>query len=361
MKTSGIGITGLGVHLPKDTRTNDWWSDDVVATWTKTADGRQDRPAERPDEIQTEGGRIMLEHMGRYRDDPFRGARERRIMSADTKPTDMELAAAKEAIEDAGVEPGAIDLVITTTTTPDFLHVPNSCAVHHALGLAPHAMTLDAGTMCNGFMHSLSIAERMIASGAANHALLVQSCAMTPFMNPRLPMSAWFGDAASAMVLGRVPGERGVLSMAHHTDGSTFGSIVTGIPGKDWYAGGQLTGYLHDEGRVRRMISDLLHDSRPLLGRSAEDANVKLTDVDFYACHQGFAWLRAATQEHAGLDNARWLDTFPWAASVVGVNVPLVLYSARAEGMLSDGDLVAFFSGGVGATLSAAMVRWGRG
>jgi 3-oxoacyl-[acyl-carrier-protein] synthase-3 len=83
--------------------------------------------------------------------------------------------------------------------------------------------------------------------------------------------------------------------------------------------------------------------------------------VSFYASHQGTSWLRAVTQEFAGLGHARSVDTFPWAASVMGVNVPLVLAAAVREGKLREGDLAVAFSGGLGETWSSVVIRWGRG
>jgi 3-oxoacyl-[acyl-carrier-protein] synthase-3 len=83
--------------------------------------------------------------------------------------------------------------------------------------------------------------------------------------------------------------------------------------------------------------------------------------VDFYASHQATPWFRRVTQKYAGLEAARYSDTFEWTGHVSACNVPLSLVSGEREGLLKDGDVVATYAGGTGLTWSSTIIRWGRG
>jgi 3-oxoacyl-[acyl-carrier-protein] synthase-3 len=175
------------------------------------------------------------------------------------------------------------------------------------------------------------------------------------------PSSAILGDAATAVVVGRVAEGYGLLGRSHATDGTHFNALAVGVPGRRWYEEGRNVFYAADKDVARKLILSVADRAREATGAALADAGLAARDVDFYASHQGTSWLRRVTQAHSGLDHARSFDTFPFAASVMGVNVPLVLALAEREGALVAGDLSVVFSGGLGETWSSLVMRWGRG
>jgi 3-oxoacyl-[acyl-carrier-protein] synthase III len=207
-------------------------------------------------------------------------------------------------------------------------------------------------------MQQLALAEQMIAGGAARHALLVQSAATTRYMRTEDPMSAWFGDGATAVVVGPVREGFGILGRCHETHGVYYEGLVCGIPDKRWHEG-SAHAYIVRPELSRRLLLETVERSAAVVGAALAEAGFAQKDVDFYASHQGFAWLRKVTQTLTGLDHAKTLDTFPWAGSMLGSNIPLVLSVAEHEGVLAAGDLVASFSGAAGATLASLVFRWG--
>lgn len=358
---ANIGIYGIGVHLPDEVRTNDWWPKEVVDRWREKISAKLDREAERPRDVELEGSRVVLEEMAKLREDPFRGARERRVMPAGWTTSQMEIAAAKQAIARSGVRADEITLLLGTTTVPDHLMVPNVYRVHEALGLPRRCFSLHTEGVCNAFVMQLALAEQMIRGGQARYALLVQSSGTSRIMRQEDPMSCWFGDGATAVVVGPVPPKYGVLGRHHETDGAYYEGVVTGVPGKQWYELGQISAYVLDSDVARRLLLETVHQSKAVIHAALDAAGVTAPEVDFYAAHQGFAWLRPATQRLAGLEHARTFDTFASYASLLGCNVPLVLSAAQERGLLRDGDLVATFSAAAGAALSSTVLRWGRG
>ncbi len=359
MNTS-VGILGVGVYLPESVRRNDYWPPELVEKWRTKAANRLQRTDEAFGAATSDGTRLVMDELRKLGDDPFQGIVERRTIGDSMLAADMETAAAREAIARAGIDASEIDLLLSFTFGPDYLTVPTACIVHANLGLPERCTSLAVEAACNSFMMQLTLARSMIATGQARYALLTQSSAMT-----RIPMSGehydtWFGDAGTAVVVGPVGAGKGILSASHHTDGSLHRALMLGVPGKRWYDMGEVVAYSEDPRANFAMVATIADRAKQVLEESIAEAGVTPADVDFYACHQAFLWLRDVTQRHAGMVNARSVDTFRWAGSVSSANLPLVLAMGERDGLLRDGDVVAMHQGGTGMTFSAMTMRWGR-
>jgi 3-oxoacyl-[acyl-carrier-protein] synthase-3 len=300
--------------------------------------------------------RALAEHAG----DPFQGSRERRIHPEHRPCSDMELRACQDALDRARVHPRDIDFVLGFSMIPDHLTVPNACVVHERLGLRPDCLTLATGASFNAFAAQMTLAHGLITGRGFRCGLLFQSNALGRLIPADAPYAPWFGDAATAVVVAPVRAGRGLLATSHYTDGSLFQAMVAGVPGRAWYDDGRVLWHpgVPEEGPSSLLLG-VADRARHVLHGALERAEILAEQVSFYAAHQAAAWLRRVTQEHAGLQSARALDTFPWAASVGAANVPLVLHTARRSGFLRDDDIVATFTGGLGATWSAMILRWG--
>lgn len=353
-----IGIHAVGTFLPATVRTNDWWPSATVDAWRDAFEQRVlSVQASAP---TSEGERVTREAMRSLDHDPFRGSVERRVLEDGATSADMEIAAAREALERADCRPEEVDLLIGGALVPDFLATNNACTVQEALGLSPSCFVTSLDVAGNAFSQQLVIAEAMIASGRASRALLTQSAAQSRVLPENDPHAPWFGDAASAVVVGPVSEGHGILGRCDRSDGALQGSLVAGVPGGRWYDDAPTIVYNASMEATQGLIRSLVDVATEAVGAALADAGVEPEDVDFYACHQAFPWLRAVTQERAGLSHARSVDTFARAANVAAVNVPLVLATAEREGALREGDLVATFTGGSGITYSSVIMRWGR-
>lgn len=349
------GILGLGVFLPDEVRRNDWWPEPVVDGWRRKIAQRPDFPA--PDD---EGERLVWAARNEVGDDPFSGAVERRVMSPGMTALDMEIAAAKQALSKAAVDPREIDLLLLQSTVPDQLTTNIACSIHAALGIPRDCFTLTVEGVCNGFQQQLVLAEAMIGSGQAKRALLVQSCSLSRLLPYDEPYSTLFGDGATAVVVGPVSEGRGLLGAEHHTDGRLDKTLITTVPGKTWFDAGKLVYHNACAKNSQQMLNSVAHMGRDTIHGALQRAGHRASDVDFYAGHQANSWYRSVTQTFAGLERARHVDTFSWAGSLIAANLPLVLSVALDEGLLHDDDLVVTQSGGTGLTISSLVLRWGR-
>ena len=355
-----IAIRSLGIHLPPTVRRNDFWSDDIVAAWRadmgrslraarRTTRGCRRRPACR----RRSSAMLELAH------DPFQGALERRVLAPDRSTADMEVAAAEDALARAKLQADEVDLLITFAICPDYQGTNNACAVHKRLGLPADCLALFVDAACNSFMQQLLIAEQFVRTGRVRNALIVQSCSLSRLAPVEAHYAPWFGDGATAAVVGPAPAGRGLLARADRADGERLRAVLHGVADKRWYDEGRVVIYSEDPRAAREMLLTLADRGQTVVTEALSAAGRRHDEVKFYACHQATSWFRRVTQEQIGLPNARFIETFPWSGSLSAANVPLQLALAEREGLLADGDLAVLYAGGTGETWSAAVLVWG--
>lgn len=354
---TNIGILGLGMYLPPEIRTNAWWPEHVVAGWMEQ---RRTAPPPPPAaSAPSPGVARVLAAMASQAVDPYQGAVARHVVPDGMTHLDMETLASRDAIERAGIDPSQIDLVLVTTLCPDYLGSNLACALHHRLELPTAGFAMQTDAAQYSILMQLTLAEAMIKAGRARTALLVQSSISSRLIDPADPISPLFGDGATAVVVGPVGSDRGLLSSVHRVEGTSPRMLIASVPG----------GTLLDEGRVRLHIGDPVA-MRDVLLRTADvckesidaalaAAGLTTEDVDFLCLHQGTPWLRQIVHEHAGLTRARSFDTFERTAHLHAALIPSKLVAAEREQRLAAGDLVVLVGGGTGQAYGATVMRWG--
>ena len=153
------------------------------------------------------------------------GIRQRHIAAEGETTCDLAEKASRRAIEQAGLTPDDIDLIIVGTTTPDFTFPSTATLLQARLGVSGGA-SFDVQAVCSGFIYGLSIADNFIARGQAKTVLVVGAETMSRILDwTDRSTCVLFGDGAGAMVLqAHEPGpdpalERGVLATYLRSDG----------------------------------------------------------------------------------------------------------------------------------------------
>ncbi|HEX4450972.1 MAG TPA: 3-oxoacyl-[acyl-carrier-protein] synthase III C-terminal domain-containing protein [Kofleriaceae bacterium] len=348
-----IGILGAAGYLPPEIRRNDYWPREVVDAWmaSRAAAPAGPQPA-------THGERLVFEALRIQGRDPFQGTVERRVLAPELSPLDMEAEAAESAIERAGVARADIDLVLSHTVVPDYLLGNPACDVHHRLGLAPRCFSMHVDAAAYSFIMQLAIAEAMIKTGQARVALLVQSSVSSRVVAIDTPGAPILGDGASAVVVGPVAPDRGVLASVHYTDGSSPRTLIASVPGKRWYDDGRAVIHVDDAVQMQRVFLQIADVCKTSIDAVLAKAGVHHRDVKFLATHQGMPWLRDVVARHAGLADASSIDLFSRTGYIASAFVPMSLVEAGAAGILADGDLVVITGGGTGMTYGAVALRW---
>jgi 3-oxoacyl-[acyl-carrier-protein] synthase III len=275
------------------------------------------------------------------------GIRSRRWAAPDEGLDDMAVAAGAAALEDAGVDPADVDVVIVATVTQDLL-MPNSAPVVAQRIGALHAGAYDLGAACTGWLSALQAAAGLVESGRADHILVVGADRLSGFLDLDEPKtSALFGDGAGAVVVGA------------EGEGAGIGPITLG-------ADGELAGTLYitrDDARIRMdghstyqvAVKALVEATQAVVER----AGITLDDVDRFVYHQANGRILRAVAQRMDLDSDRVADYVAGLANTSAASIPLTLAMLREDGRLAAGDQVLVGAMGAGFTWGAGLLEWG--
>jgi 3-oxoacyl-[acyl-carrier-protein] synthase-3 len=325
-----IGILGMGAAVPEKTLTNHDLEQMVETSdeWIRTRTGISERHIRGPHEASS----------------------------------DIGYAAARKALEKAGLKAKDVGLIICCTFSPDEMMPSTACRIQGRLK-ANNAAAFDLNAACTGFVYGLTVAKHMIAGGVARYALVIGVDACTAFVDYEdRSTSVLFGDGAGAAVVGPVSPGKGILGEFIAADGSGADLIVIPAGGSRKPASEQtVAGREHF---IKMSGNEVFKFAVRILGPSVERAlegtGYSVADLDFIAPHQANIRIIEAAAKRFGVPMDRVLCNIERYGNTSAATVPLVLAEAEEEGKLADGHLVALVAFGAGMTWGAAVVRWGR-
>src|SRR5581483_6302790 len=203
--------------------------------------------------------------------------------------SDMAVAAAKRALDMAGLKPDQLDGIIVGTISPDMPMPACAAFVQHKLG-AKRCFAFDVSAACAGSLFGMSIATQYIATGQAKRLLVIGVELLTRLIDwEDRNTCVLFGDAAGAMILGpSVDGNRGVLSTHIHTDGAATDILCIRGGGSKHPASEQmLKEKLHKVSmNGREVFKFAVRSLTEALGEAFEANHVTAGDVTHLIAHQ---------------------------------------------------------------------------
>ncbi len=284
------------------------------------------------------------------------GIRQRYIAGPDETTSVLGARAARAALDDAGLGPDDIDLVICATATPDHTFPSTATQIQSALGIRQGA-AFDLQAVCAGFVFGVSTADRFLRTGGARRALVVGAETFSRILDwEDRTTCVLFGDGAGAIVLEAREAEaaegRGVLSASLRSDGRHREKLyVDGGPGSTG-----TTGRLRMEGReVFRFavgsVTDVIVEALERGGATAED-------LDWFVPHQANRRIIEASADKIGIARDKIVLTVDRHGNTSAASIPLALDVARRDGRIRENDLVMIEAIGGGFTWGAALIRW---
>lgn len=286
------------------------------------------------------------------------GIRQRHIAGEGETTASLATAAARAALEDAGVDAKDIDLIIVATATPDNTFPATATKVQNALG-CNGGVAFDVAAVCSGFLYALTTADSLLATGTGKRALVIGAETFSRILDwEDRTTCVLFGDGAGAVVL-EAPdpanpaseGGPGVLASRLHADGAQHDLLyVDGGPSTT-----QTVGHLRMKGRevFRHAVVNLAS----VLGEVLEDAGVSADEIDWVVPHQANKRILDATAKKLGIPDEKVIVTVDAHANTSAASVPLAYDVARRDGRIKQGDLVMFEAMGGGFTWGASLVR----
>jgi 3-oxoacyl-[acyl-carrier-protein] synthase-3 len=289
------------------------------------------------------------------------GIRERRIAAAEETAAFMGSEAARCAMARAGVEPGEVDVLITSTATPDRLLPSTACDIQAILG-ATNAMALDVSAACSGFLYGLSLAETYVAAGRGDTALVVATEKMSAIVDWQDRSTCiLFGDGSGAMVLRRgESGRRGILSHYNRSDGrlaellwrpaggATIPFDVAVLDRRDHYL--KMAG--------REIFKHAVRSMAEAADVALQQAGLTGQDVDLLIPHQANMRIIDATAKYAGIRPEKVVVNVDRYGNMSSASIPVAFDEAAESGRLRPGMNVLSVTFGAGLTWGATVVRW---
>jgi 3-oxoacyl-[acyl-carrier-protein] synthase-3 len=279
------------------------------------------------------------------------GIERRHVAEKSQASSDLALEASRRALESAGVDANAIDLIVVATSTPDYVFPSTACLLQAKLGVKGSA-AFDIQAVCSGFVYGLATADSFIKNKMANNALVVGAEVFSRILDWKdRGTCVLFGDGAGAVVL--VSSEKpGIHASVLRADGSHAGMLS--VPGN--VCGGAIVGspFLQMNGQaVFKFAVKVLDESAR---ETVAAAGMQLADIDWLIPHQANVRILDATARKLGLPAEKLVVTVDHHGNTSAASVPLALDEYVRAGKIKPGHRLLLQGVGGGFTWGSSVV-----
>lgn len=287
------------------------------------------------------------------------GIRSRHIAEDDVAASDLAVEAARRAIEDAGIGPGEIDLILLATSTPDYPGLPATASIVQDRIGATNAGAMDLVAACSGFVYSLSTAAAFVGAGQASTVLVIGAEVYSKIINWQdRNTCVLFGDGAGAVVI-RAGAGGGVVDSVLHSVGSGAERLYRPAGGSREACGpGTPTerSKLHMQGRqvYGFAVQAIIDTVEELLDRNG----LTIGEIDHVVSHQANVRIIEAACKRAGYPLGIFFKNIAEYANTSAASIPIALREMQARGLLRTGQRIITVGFGGGLTYGGNLVEW---
>lgn len=288
------------------------------------------------------------------------GIRERHIAAPEETNRTMSAAAARIAMERAGVTAGEIDVIVLGTASPDRLLPSTAVDLQAELG-ASRAAAFDVMAACSSFLYGLIVAEGLMQSGAAETALVVGTEKLTSIVDWKdRSTCVLFGDGAGAAVLKRSRHGKGILSTFMRSDGTLAELLYRPTGGAAHPFDEQV---LHDRSfyvkmEGREVFKHAVRSMSEAADRALDGAKLTGADIDVMIPHQANIRIIEATAKHAGIPMEKVFVNVDRYGNTSSASIPIALEEALTSGRIKEGMNVLLVAFGAGFTWASLVIRF---
>jgi 3-oxoacyl-[acyl-carrier-protein] synthase-3 len=250
------------------------------------------------------------------------------------------------AMQQAGIGPMDLGAIILATATQDRLLPSTACDLQALLG-AKNAAAYDLSAACSGWLFGLTQAEGLIASGQAEHVLVIGVERLSDLTDMADRGTAFiFADGAGAVVVG--PSDNpGIGPVAW----GSAGDMVDMIYNRD-------NRYIYQEGQtVFRWATTQI---APIALRALELAGLQPSDVDALIPHQANLRIVEAIAKRLRKEGAREkmevADDIIYTGNTSSASIPIALDNMRKAGRVNTGDVLLLVGFGAGLSYAGQVV-----
>ncbi|MGE0769435.1 MAG: beta-ketoacyl-ACP synthase III [Hyphomicrobiaceae bacterium] len=285
------------------------------------------------------------------------GIKQRHIAADGELTSDLGIAASKQALVRAGVDPIDIDLVVCATSTPDRTFPATAVRIQSELGVTKGA-AFDVQAVCSGFVYALATADNFLKTGQFKRAIVVGAETFSRILdwNDR-GTCVLFGDGAGAVVLEAqtlegTRNDRGILSSRLRSDGRFEDLLyVDGGPGST-----KTTGHLRMNGR--EVFRHAVQKISGVIEETLVNTGYTIGEIDLYVPHQANRRILDGIGKKLGIAQDKIVFTLEKHGNTSAASIPLALNQAFEDHRLKEGSLVLMEAMGGGLTWGAVLARW---
>lgn len=281
---------------------------------------------------------------------------ETRHIAVTETTTSMAVAAARNAIENAGIEAEEIDLIIVGTVSGDMCFPSTACQIQSALQ-ASNATAFDINAACAGFLFGLTIADAYMKSGMAQTALIVGAETLSKMMdwNDR-STCVLFGDGAGAAVVRNE--DEGIICGVQGSDGARGNALVcrNRLVNNPFVKNSKEPDYTQMDGQA--VYKFAVKTVPQAITEALEKAGVEAEQIKYFILHQANIRIIEAVAKKMNQPIEKFPTNLQKCGNISAGSVPVLLDFVNRQGMLNRGDKIVLAGFGAGLTWGAAVLTW---
>jgi len=288
------------------------------------------------------------------------GIYERRIAAENEFTSHMAAKAAQAAMENAGVTPEEIDMILVATITPDMFFPSTACQVQRQIG-AKNATCMDVNAACSGFLYCVEIANQFISNHGCETVLVIGADKLSSIVNWQdRNTCVLFGDGAGAAILRHRPGSKGVVTTYMGSDGN-YGDILH-MPGggcalpitRDNVDDKLNTLQMNGRETFKQAVTSMMRAANTVLDRCGLTAQ----DIKCVIPHQANIRIIEAMADRMDLTMDRFHINLDKYGNTSAAAVAIALDEAARTDRFQKGDPILLVVFGGGLTFASSVIEW---
>lgn len=289
------------------------------------------------------------------------GVKERRMADEDVFTSDLAALAAENALRDAGMSAGEIDLIIVASVSPEMYTPSCACMVQKKLG-AEKAAAFDINAACSGFIFAAATGAQFIQTGMYKNVLVIGADTLTKVTEYKdRATCVLFGDGAGAVVLSAAGEKTGILGTVLGADGNSgdmltiCGIKVSELDRERRPYGNYRTIWMDGQGVFKFAVKTMESATREV----AQKADCSLDDIALVIPHQANKRIIDGARKRLKIDESRVFSNVEKYGNMSAACVPIALCEAVEQGRAKPGDKIIIVGFGGGLTWGSALIRLG--
>lgn len=288
------------------------------------------------------------------------GIGERHVVSGEEDAVTLAVAVAKKVVENTGIDPLSIDMIISATSAPQRPYPSVACEVQNAIG-ADKASAFDLVAACSGFLYAMQMARANINSGFAKRILVMASDATSKFLDWTDRASCvLFGDGAAAAIMEvSEDGEDDIINIHLESDGKCKEFISLNLPNQNCPLAEPhiIPENLHIQMAGKDVYKYVMQKIPAIINKTLKEANMSIEDIDYFIPHQANLRMIEALTTRIKISPEKVLHNIEHYGNMSAASIPCVISEKLKSGELKTPSVVLLSAFGAGMTSAGAILK----